>query len=143
MSLVRFSLLPADIFEALDETTEFYKSILDENSQKDYLGAVDELRQGACMMATAGTQPEASMALFIPHVIEDSVRVEILSGRPHAMIILAHMAVLLRALETRFWYLAGLAKKIFTLVDESLSRFPVHLDAVMWQRKHVFETYER
>ncbi|CAG9946986.1 unnamed protein product [Clonostachys rosea f. rosea IK726] len=58
MSLVRFSLLPVDIFEALDETTQFYESILDENSRKDYLGAVDELRRGACMMATAGTQPE-------------------------------------------------------------------------------------
>ena len=142
MSLVRFSLLPATIFEALDETTIFYESILDENSRKDYLSAVDELRRGACMMATAGTQPETSMALFIPHLIEDSVRLGILSGQPQAMIILAHMAVLLRALETRFWYLTGLAKRIFVHVDEKLSRFPVYLDEVKWQRKHVFETYE-
>lgn len=140
--MARFSLLPPDIFEVLDEMAQFYESILNKNNKKEYLGAVDELRRGTCMMAMADTEPETSMALFIPHAIEDIVRLDILSGRPHAMIILAHMAVLLRALETRFWYLTGLAKSIFLFVDERLSMSPLHLDAVRWQRKHVFETYE-
>ncbi|KAM0277450.1 hypothetical protein ACHAQH_005816 [Verticillium albo-atrum] len=141
-SVLRFSLLPEDIFDALDEASNFYKATLDGQSRQQYLDAMHELRRAACMVSRAGTQPESRMIMFIPYMIEDDMRLDIIACRPHAMVFLAHFAVLLRAMETQFWYFGGLAKRMFGVIDESLSRFPIHLDAVRWQRRHVFESYE-
>ncbi|KAM0327061.1 hypothetical protein ACHAQA_006184 [Verticillium albo-atrum] len=141
-SLLRFSLLPGDIFEALDSATHFYETMLDGPSQKAYVDAVDELRRAVCMIATSGTQPESRMFMFVPYLIDDNVRLDIMACRPHAMIFLAHFAVLMRAYEACFWHFNGLAKRMFGVIDETLSRFPVHLEAVRWQRRHVFESYE-
>ncbi|PNH69207.1 hypothetical protein VD0002_g1091 [Verticillium dahliae] len=141
-STLRFSILPEDMFDALDDTSTFYETTLDGPSRHDYVNAVHLLRRAVWLVAGAGAQPESHMVMFIPYKVEDGLRLDIVACRPHAMVFLAHFAVLLRALETRFWYFGGLAKRMFAVVDESLARFPVHLHAVLWQRRHVFESYE-
>lgn len=140
--MISFSLLPADTLEAIDTAAEFYRTTLEGNSLEDYLSAIDALRKAASKIAAAGTEPEAGTLTSVLIGLEESVQNDILASRPHAMVLLAYFAFFFNALAPRFWFLDGVPKKLFEVIDKSLKRFPVHQDAVNWPRTNVFERHD-
>lgn len=107
-----------------------------------YQKAVLELKRSAFCIAKAGANLEMGMAMVAAYLVHDEVIKDILVLDPFAMVILAQFCVFFRLQETRYWFLSGLAKRLFYLIEERVVTRPEHSAAVEWARKQVFEFWE-
>ncbi|KAK1958762.1 hypothetical protein LY78DRAFT_647092 [Colletotrichum sublineola] len=135
--------LPADIFEALDRLAAFFEEHLegdddDAGVRGDYAVAVVELRKAAYLVAHAGARPEVGMVVFWPYVLSDRVMADIQAAAPRAMILLAHFAVLLCAVERGYWFLQGWSRRIVDAADARLAGLPALAGALAWPKKQIF-----
>ncbi|KAH7143427.1 hypothetical protein EDB81DRAFT_934639, partial [Dactylonectria macrodidyma] len=135
------STIPHDSFEAVARLQDFYRKKLVGNMREGFLSATDELLKSFHHMASAGTQPELGMVMTIPYAIHDDVLAEILALKPHGMVFVAYLAGLFRVLEAHFWFLEGLPRRLFEVIDINLAKFPLHREMVRWPREKMFDIY--
>ncbi|KAI9164181.1 ent-kaurene oxidase [Paramyrothecium foliicola] len=113
--------LPSEIFRALRRIKLLFRTSLPESSQTDYDFAAQQLRKAAVLIARAGSRPEIGMLLFFPYVISQDILTDIRRKNPYAMVLLSYFALLLSALEPRFWYIQGWSERLFEAIETNLS----------------------
>ncbi|KAL2878731.1 hypothetical protein SGCOL_005956 [Colletotrichum sp. CLE4] len=133
--------LPPDVFEAIQDLSDFYAENLHDSAREEYVTAVRELEKAVYLMAHAGANLEVGMILFWPYMISENIMADIHALNPYSLVLLAYFSVFLCVLEPTFWFLRGWSKRLFAMVDAQLAGHPVLLEAVKWPRKQVYEFY--
>lgn len=125
------------MFEALSRLRRFFQDDKALDSKTDYDHAVTVLDVSATQIAYAGVNVEVGAILLWPFFIPDSIVVGIKERRPHAMVILAHFAVLLHALDTTFWFLRNWARQLLADVDAQIGDRPRFKELLDWPKKNI------
>jgi hypothetical protein len=120
----------------------FFERHLSSERLPKYQQAVMELKRSAYCIARAGTTLEMGTAMVAAYLMHDDVIKDILVLDPFAVVILAQFCVFFRLQETRFWFLSGLSKRLFYLIEERVATLPAHFAVIKWARKQVFEFWE-
>ncbi|GKT43019.1 uncharacterized protein ColSpa_03200 [Colletotrichum spaethianum] len=134
---LRHSVLPRDIFEALEYLAAFFKQNLSEGTRDEYATAVMELEKSVYLMAHAGTNVEVGMVMFWPYVISENIMADIQTKNPYAMVLISYFAVLLCVMEPTYWFLRGWSRRTIEIVDARLAGLPVLLEAAKWPKKQI------
>lgn len=122
--------------------SDFFDRHLSDERRSDYQVAVRELKRAAYGMARSGSNFETGLAMVSAYLIPDNVITDMLALDPFACVILAQFCVFFRLHETRFWFIVGLAKRLFGLIEDRLPSLPAHLAVIKWARIQVFEFWE-
>lgn len=135
------SILPEDIIEALKQLDKFYQESLPAGRQKHYKAALHELRRSVCAICQAGAHPELNTAMLSVHLMPEEVMQDVTDMDSFGMVFLAYVTVLLSILEPTFWFLSGVSRMMYEVIDKQLIGLPRHLSIVEWARNQVFGVY--
>lgn len=120
----------------------FFDRHLPSDRLPEYQKAVQELKRSSYCVARAGANLEMGLAMVAAYMFHDDVMKDMLALDPFAAVLLAQFCVFFRLQETRFWFLSGLSKRLFKLIEERVAGLPAHLAVIQWARIQVFEFWE-
>ncbi|KAH7127933.1 hypothetical protein B0J13DRAFT_588639 [Dactylonectria estremocensis] len=138
---LEFTRLPPDTYDALDELVSFLESSLTSHSEKHYLGAVEMLRRTVKLVAKGGLYAECSAVFSWPSGIHQSIILDIRNRNPHALVIVAYVAIVMASLEESFWYFRGWAKPLVKEIEMLLEKHDRHLQLLEWPKAHIKKVY--
>lgn len=107
------------------------------DNKADYEQAVWNLTVSAMQMAPAGVKVEFGAVLMWGFFLPSSVTNDIEKLKPHALVLLAHFAVLLHLLDKTYWFLRGWGKQLLDNIDEQLKDQPQHRKLLAWPFRNI------
>jgi hypothetical protein len=109
------------------------------DKRKPYLDAVKKLETAARLVSRAGLDIEVGTTLFWISDVHESIISDTRAFDHPALVLMAHFAVFMAALEKTFWYVRGWAKCVVRDVSNQISDQPRVAQALTWPEKKVWE----
>ncbi|KAF3354367.1 Zinc finger FYVE domain-containing protein 19 [Verticillium dahliae VDG1] len=131
------SLVPEDVFRALDKLSEFLEQHVPPQSQEAYTLAMQALQRLVVFVKNAGPDPEFGMLIMFAYVVPDTVVGDIQSFDPNALALLAYFSVSWKMMEPRFWFMKGWSHDLFELIDQQVAGNEEMEDIIDWPRRQV------
>ncbi|CAM1505776.1 Fc.00g114130.m01.CDS01 [Cosmosporella sp. VM-42] len=138
---LEYTSLPPDTFEALWALRVFQKSEIPSTSDEHYAGAIESLEKSARAIACAGIHAEVGTILSWPYGVHDSILADMRTRKPHALLLLAYIAVFFGVMDKSFWFVRGWGKGLLREVEDLLSGHTRFLEYLKWPRKQMVELY--
>ncbi len=136
--------LPNDLFTALETLIKFYKTNVPEARRDGYMIAARHLIRGAYIAAHSGMDIEFGVALLWIYAVPEDIVSDVQAADSNALILLAYFAALLSVLESRYWFIKGWPRFLFSTIDAHFTTDDKDDSArgmLDWPRKQVFEVY--
>ncbi|KAL9948267.1 hypothetical protein ACHAP6_001290 [Verticillium nonalfalfae] len=131
------SLVPEDVFRALDKLSEFLEQHVLPESRGAYTLAMQALQRLVVFVKNAGPDPEFGMLIMFAYVVPETVLGDIQSFDPNALALLAYFSVFWKMMEPRFWFMKGWSHDLFELIDQQVAGNQEMEDIIDWPRRQV------
>lgn len=107
--------------------------------REPYLDAVKKLETAARLFSRTGLDIEVGTSLFWISDVHESIISDTRAFEQPALVLVAHFAVFMAALEKTFWYVRGWAKGVVRDVNNQISDQPRVAQVLAWAEKRVWE----
>lgn len=129
--------LPEDTFSALHSLRSFFQAEAPRDKVQHYDYAVDGLRLSARLIGNAGILAEASLLMFWPCFLHETVLDDIQSLNPCALVLLAYFSVFMKVPEKIHWLTRGWSRPLLEDIERHLSNQSQYLAWLQWPKSHV------
>ncbi|KAI9150327.1 Sterol uptake control protein [Paramyrothecium foliicola] len=127
--------VPQGFAAALQQLGDYFELNIRSKKRTDYVEAVRLLEKSYYQVAHAGFQPEVGMLLFTFYGLPETLVGDIETLQPYALVYLLYLLVLMRVMESKFWFLQGWAGMMFDIVNQHIADDYAYVDIAEWPRQ--------